>query len=218
MNTCSCTIGYTNGQYKLPDLPYDAVSLELFLDADTIRLHHDRHHAAYVNGANAAAASLQAIARGEAPSADAGAATRNLTFNLAGHMLHCIYWQSISPEPQSAPSGALAAALDSCFGGFESFCEQFRRIVLSIQGNGWGVLATDPLSKKLIILAVHSHQDALVSGIWPLMACDVWEHAYYLRYRNDRAAYVDAFIRHIDWAFVSASYNRLLTPCNHEQD
>lgn len=218
MNTCSCTSVYAEGQYILPELPYTSEELAPLLDADTLCLHHDRHHAAYVKGANEAAATLSAIARGERPLSEAPYATQQLTFNLSGHVLHSVYWKSISPEPQSGPMGELARSIQAEFGSTEDFLRLFRSITLSIQGNGWGVLGVDSLSRRLMICAVLRHQDALVAGFRPLMVCDVWEHAYYLRYRNDRVAYVDAFLRHLDWEGMSLRYNKHCCRRHEQQD
>ena len=118
MNTCSCTKADGRRPYELPDLPYGAGELEPLLDAETLCLHHDRHHAAYVAGANAALETLRGIARDDIPETEAADATRRLCFHLSGHLLHCLYWRSMAPEPRSAPSAELIAALDAQYGSF----------------------------------------------------------------------------------------------------
>lgn len=190
---------YEKGRYVLPPLPFDAAAVESFLDAETVQLHHDRHHQAYVDGANKAADTLQRIAAGEVPETMAMAATGDLAFHLSGHMLHSLYWQSLSPEIQPAPEGAFAEAVHASFGSFEGLKKVFRTVALGVQGSGWAVLGMDKASRLLRVLAVAKHQDALLPMFRPVLACDVWEHAYYLRYQNNRAAYVDAVMQHLNW-------------------
>lgn len=218
MNTCSCTKADGRRPYELPDLPYGAGELEPLLDAETLCLHHDRHHAAYVAGANAALETLRGIARDDIPETEAADATRRLCFHLSGHLLHCLYWRSMAPEPRSAPSAELIAALDAQYGSFDAFCRLFRGVTLGIQGNGWGVLGYEPVGGRLLLCGVYHHQDAFIAGLQPLLVCDVWEHAYYLRYCNNRTAYVDAFMRQIDWLSVSERFNKVTCVTNHEND
>ena len=206
MSIHCCKEGYEGGCYVLPPLPFDVSAYEPLLDEKTVRLHHDIHHAAYVVGANNALSELRAIAQGEGKVNATSCATDNLAFNLGGHLLHCLYWHSLCSVEQT-PGLELMEALQSQFGSMEGFFRIFRAAALGIQGSGWALLARECLSKRLIVLSVHRHQDALVSGIKPLLACDVWEHAYYLRYQNNRAAYVDAFLRHINWKWVTEQFN-----------
>ena len=205
------TCGYEDGRYVLPPLPYAAVALEPLLDEDTVLLHHDKHHAAYVAGANAAAETLRRISAGDLAAEAAPAAADLLAFNLGGHILHCLYWHSISPTPQGAPDGELADAINRTFGSYEGFLSLFRSITLAVQGSGWGVLGVDPVSGKLSIMGTRRHQDVMLPGFVPLIACDVWEHAYYLRYRNNRAGYIDTFLDYIDW---EKAKKRLISICH----
>ena len=205
------TCGYEDGRYVLPPLPYAAVALEPLLDEDTVLLHHDKHHAAYVAGANAAAETLRRISAGDLAAEAAPAAADLLAFNLGGHILHCLYWHSISPTPQGAPDGELADAINRSFGSYEGFLSLFRSITLAVQGSGWGVLGVDPVSGKLSIMGTRRHQDVMLPGFVPLIACDVWEHAYYLRYRNNRAGYIDTFLDYIDW---EKAKKRLISICH----
>lgn len=194
--------GYKDGRYVLPPLPYAAVELAPVLDEETVLLHHDKHHAAYVAGANAAAETLRRVAEGDLAAEAAPDATQLLAFNLGGHILHCLYWQSLSPEPQDGPSGSLADAINCSFGSYDGFVKIFRAVTMAVQGSGWGMLAVDPASGLLRVVGICKHQDVLVPGMEPLLACDVWEHAYYLRYHNNRAGYLDAFMQHINWKNV----------------
>lgn len=193
------TCGYEEGRYVLPPLPYPPASLEPLLDEETVLLHHDKHHAAYVSGANAAADTLQRVATGELAAEEAPYAARLLAFNLGGHILHCLYWESITGATVGAPEGRLADAINHSFGNMEGFEKTFRAVTMGVQGSGWGVVGMDPVSGLLRIFGIERHHDILAPGFEPILACDVWEHAYYLRYHNNRAGYVDSFLKHIDW-------------------
>lgn len=195
----------------LPPLPYAPVALAPLLDEDTVLLHHDKHHAAYVAGANAAAETLRRISAGDLAPEAAPAAAELLAFNLGGHILHCLYWHSISPSPQGGPSGAMADAINHSFGSYDGFLSLFRSITLAVQGSGWGVLGVEPMSGKLCMMGTRRHQDVLLPGFEPLIACDVWEHAYYLRYHNNRAGYIDTFLDYIDW---EKAKKRLISICH----
>jgi len=199
-----------DGQYVLPALPYDSSALEAFLDEETVKLHHDRHHAAYVAGANQAAKLLREIALGEKDASLATSATQALAFHLSGHVLHSLYWESIAPHPQSKFEGTLSDAINSSFGSYDGFLNVFKSVTLSLQGSGWGVLGLDIASGNLIICAVEKHQNSFIPGFQALIACDVWEHAYYLRYKNNRAAYIEAFVNQIDWSSAQKRYQLLM--------
>ena len=207
---CLCD-GYENGHYVLPPLPYDAAALEPLLDVETVVLHHSRHHAAYVAGANAAAELMRQVAAGDQPETMAAVAAHNLAFNLAGHVLHTLYWGNLSPMQGGRPEGVLADAINFSFGSYEGFVRMFRSAALGVQGSGWTLLAKDAVSRRLVVLAVHRHQDALLPCMRPLLVCDVWEHAYYLRYCNNRAGYVDAFLNQVCWHTVAKRFHS-----NHE--
>ncbi len=203
MDTICLRDGYADGQYILPPLPYDVTALEPFLDAETLRLHHDAHHAAYVAGANAALAQQRSMSS----AGISAAVAQSLAFNLAGHMLHTLYWGNLSPQAGQRPCGELARVIDSEFGSYSDFAQLFRNVATGVQGSGWAVLAKDAVSHRLVVLAAQKHQDALLPRMRPLLVCDVWEHAYYLRYRNNRAAYVDAFMDQICWHTVCQRYH-----------
>ena len=207
MDTICLCDGYADGRYVLPPLPYDVAALDPLLDAETVQLHYARHHAAYVDGANAAVEMMRQVALGELPEKSAVAAANHLAFNLAGHMLHTLYWGNISPTPGQSPCGELADAINTAFGSYDGFVRMFRAAALGVQGSGWAVLAKDAMSHRLVVLAAHKHQDALLPRMRPLLVCDVWEHAYYLRYRNNRAVYVDAFMNQICWHAVCRRFN-----------
>lgn len=203
MDTICLRDGYADGQYILPPLPYDVTALEPFLDAETLRLHHDAHHAAYVAGANAALAQQRSMSS----AGTSAAVAQSLAFNLAGHMLHTLYWGNLSPQAGQRPCGELASVIDSEFGSYSDFAQLFRNVATGVQGSGWAVLAKDAVSHRLVVLAAQKHQDALLPRMRPLLVCDVWEHAYYLRYRNNRAAYVETFMNQICWHTVCQRYH-----------
>ena len=186
------TIGYADGKYVLPPLPYAYDALEPMLDEKTVRIHHDKHHAAYVAGANAAAEKLREIADGKL---DASATTnwvRNLSFNASGHVLHTIYWTNMTPDPKKEPQGPLVDAIKEKFGSLEAMMKEFKAASQGVEGSGWGILGVDPISKTLVICGAEKHQNLEIPGLVPILVCDVWEHAYYLDYQNRRPDYVQA--------------------------
>ncbi len=200
------THAFRADHYTLPPLPYEADALAPYIDETTVLLHYEKHHAAYVNGANEAQDMLRRIAQGDLPPSIAPAATLRLAFNLGGHILHTLYWENLAPPTGSEPSGALAEALCSSFGSVDGFMRVFRSATMAVQGSGWGVLGVEPVSHRLVVCAVQKHQDALLPGFKPLLVCDVWEHAYYLPYQNNRSAYLDAFFHLINWEVVASRF------------
>ncbi len=204
-STCHLN-GYASEGYTLPALGYDASALENFLDRETVHLHHQKHHAAYVHGANLATAQLREIADGSLPLVMARIVTQHLTFHVAGHILHSIYWKSISPMPHNTPEGTLAEAIARTFGSYEHFLRLFTQLASSVQGSGWVVLGVEGLSQQLSLATLHQHQQELPPCFIPLIACDLWEHAYYLRYHNDRERYIAAFVAQLDWTYAQQQY------------
>jgi len=191
--------------YTLPDLPYDYSALEPAISGQILELHHGKHHAAYVKGAND---TLDALA--EARSAGAFGALvgleKTLAFNLSGHILHSLYWQNLSPNGGGEPVGALLAAINEGFGGFDVFKAQLSAATTGVQGSGWGVLTWEPLGKQLIVSQIYDHHANVTVGSAPLLALDAWEHAYYLQYKNVRADYVAKIWDVINWTDVSARF------------
>jgi len=186
--------------YTLPPLPYK--SLEPVIDDETLALHHDKHHAGYVKGANGAIEALEK-ARASSDYATIKHWERALAFHGSGHVLHTLYWTSMWPGGRGQPSADLAKAIDASFGGKGTMLSQFAAATKAVEASGWGVLAWEPVGKRLIVLQAERHQDLTVWGCVPLLVCDVWEHAYYLKYRNKRADYVDAWMGIIDWESAS---------------
>jgi len=194
--------------YMLPPLPYK--SLEPIIDDATLALHHDKHHAGYVKGANAALDAL-AKAREAGDFALVKHWERELAFHASGHVLHTLYWTSMRPGGRGEPSAALAQAMEASFGSREKMLAQFAAATKAVEGSGWGVLAWEPLSKRLVALQVEKHQDLTIWGCVPILVCDVWEHAYYLKYQNRRADYVGAMLSIIDWQSVSERFAQATT-------
>jgi len=191
--------------YELPPLPYAYNALEPTLSEQLLRVHHDRHHAGYVNGLNRTLAAL-----GEARAAGDFSAirtlSRNLAFHASGHVLHSLYWASMRPGREGQPRGTLRRALERDFGSLEKFRSQFAAAAKAVEGSGWAALVHEPLGNRLLVLQVQNHQNLAIWGSVPLLVCDVWEHAYYLQYANNRGAYVDAFSKIIDWDGVARRY------------
>lgn len=199
-------IGFKDGDYVLPPLPYAYDALEPFIDEQTMRLHHDIHHAGYVRGANRALEKLRSIATGEGDRPYSKHWAREMAFHGSGHAMHVLFWNCMSPDGGGVAKGPLAKAIRLSFGSFEGFTELFRAVSGSVEGSGWGILGYESLSGGLIVIQAEKHQNLTVQGITPLLAVDVWEHAYYLKYQNKRADYVKAFMKVINWDYVGARY------------
>ncbi|MFD1507683.1 superoxide dismutase [Georgenia yuyongxinii] len=193
--------------YTLPDLPYDYAALEPHISGKIMELHHDKHHKAYVDGANAALDKL-AAARESGDLAAVNLFEKNLAFNLGGHVNHTVFWNNLSPEGGGEPEGELAEAIKDGFGDFEKFKNHFTANATSIQGSGWSVLAYDSISKKLVIFQLFDQQGNVPVGTLPLLMLDMWEHAFYLDYLNVKADYVKAFWNIVNWQDVTARLSR----------
>lgn len=197
---------YTDGKYVLPPLPYAYNALEPAIDEQTMRLHHDRHHLSYVTGLNKALDSL-AAARTSGDFSLVKHWERELAFHGSGHFLHTIFWQNMGPNAGGTPSGALASALSRDFGSFNAFKAHFGAAAKAVEASGWGILAYEPHARKLIISQAEKHQNLTEWGVIPLLVLDVWEHAYYLRYQNDRAKYVDSWWSVVNWRDVQNRFD-----------
>ncbi|AUH42114.1 superoxide dismutase [Streptomyces sp. CMB-StM0423] len=191
--------------YALPDLPYDYAALEPAITGQILELHHAKHHAAYVKGANDTLEQL-AEARDKEQFGNLVGLEKTYAFNLSGHVLHTIFWENLSPDGGDRPDGALGEAIEEHLGGFEAFRKQLSAATASVQGSGWGVLAWEPLGKRLIIEQVYDHHGNVGQGSTPLLVFDAWEHAYYLQYKNVRPDYVQKLWDLVNWDDVSARY------------
>jgi superoxide dismutase, Fe-Mn family len=191
--------------YTLGDLPYAYDALAPFISEETMTLHHDRHHAAYVKAANE---TIERLAHAE-PWQVAGL-ERALAFNVSGHGLHTLFWESMSPEASQKPSGLLADAIDTSFGSLENFHARFKAALTTLQGSGWALLVFEPLSAQLQIVQVANHDGSVLVGAAPILAADGWEHAYYVDYRNDRVTWAETFTHVTDWAGAARRYEHVL--------
>jgi superoxide dismutase, Fe-Mn family len=197
--------------HELPALPYEYNALEPHIDEQTLRLHHDKHHKAYVDGLNNAETKLQE-AREKADFALAKHWTRELAFHGSGHVLHSLYWSVMAPSGKGGggkPDVEFLRRLETDFGSFEIFYKQFSATAFAVEGSGWAILAASPLAKKLEILTAEKHQDLTQWGCIPILAVDVWEHAYYLKYQNRRADYIAAWWNVINWPEVARRWAAL---------
>lgn len=189
--------------YELPELPYGHDALEPLVSREILELHHGAHHAAYVKGANETLAKLEDARQGRRFDY-IGQLEKSLAFNLSGHVLHSLLWKNLKPDGGGEPVGELAAELKKNFGSFEAFKDQLTAAAASVQGSGWGALSWEPLGKRLLVEQVYDHQGNTGNATLPLLVVDMWEHAYYLQYRNRKAAWLDAFWKLVNWADVSA--------------
>lgn len=190
-----------SGEYELPPLPYAYDALEPHIDAQTMRLHHDIHHAGYVKGLNNATKQVQnALESGDFSLIKHW--ERELAFHGAGHFLHTIFWQIMGPNPGKR-SKTLNDYIAKSFGSYEAFEKLFFNATKSVEGSGWGLLAYEPHADKLVVLQAEKHHNQSQWVSVPILACDVWEHAYYLKYQNKRGDYVKEFMKVINWEKVS---------------
>lgn len=190
-----------DGPYTLPDLPYDHAALEPHVSGQIMELHHGKHHAAYVKGANTALEQLE-----EARAAgDYGLITKletDLAFNVAGHVLHSLFWQNLGPHG-GRPEGELAEQLDKDFGGFDRFQAHFNAAATSVQGSGWALASWEPTAERIIVQQIRDHQHNHAQGAVPLLTFDAWEHAFYLQYKNVKADFFDALWNVVNWEDVA---------------
>jgi Fe-Mn family superoxide dismutase len=192
--------------YSLPPLPFAHDALEPWCSAETLALHHDKHHGTYVTEANTAAEALTTVDPHDTPRL-AGLQSA-LTFNLAGHVMHSLFWDSLDPA-SDGPGEEMHDQLVADFGSVERFNDLITAACVGVHGSGWGVLRADPVTGALGVSAVHDHQSEHVAGSTTLAVIDVWEHAYYLTHRNERAKWVAAAVQHLNWANIAQRYSRV---------
>ena len=195
--------------FSVPDLPYDYDALEPHIDEATMRVHHDKHHQAYVDKANGALEGTEWADREvedvlqnlDSLPADKQGPVRN---NGGGHYNHSLFWQMLSPDGGGAPSGDLGAAIDSAFGSFDEFKTKFKEAGIGQFGSGWAWLVKD--GDGVAIVKTPNQDSPISDGKTPLLGCDVWEHAYYLKYQNKRPDYIDAFWNVVNWDYVAERF------------
>jgi Fe-Mn family superoxide dismutase len=197
--------------YEVPDLPYSYDALEPHIDEATMKVHHDKHHQAYVDKANAALEGTEWADREvedvlkalDSLPADKQGPVRN---NAGGHYNHSLFWEMMSPDGGGEPEGDLAAAIDEAFGSFDAFKEEFKNAGINRFGSGWAWLVWD--GSGLAVVSTANQDSPISDGQVPLLGADVWEHAYYLNYQNRRPDYLDAFWNVVDWDYVADRLNQ----------
>ncbi|MBN1362902.1 MAG: superoxide dismutase [Sedimentisphaerales bacterium] len=193
---------YGDGAYTLPPLPYGYDALAPLYEEKTLRIHHDRHHAGYVRGLNSTLDKLEA-ARKSNDFGSIKALSRDLAFHGSGHVLHTLFWNSMSPDKPDVPD-SLGEHLSKSFGSVDAARSQFAAATKAVEASGWGILAYEPIADRLLIFQAEKHQNLTMWGVVPLLVCDVWEHAYYLQYANNRGEWVDSFMKMANWPFAAA--------------
>jgi superoxide dismutase, Fe-Mn family len=201
--------------YELPALPYDYSALEPHYSARQVELHHDKHHAAYVKGANdtleqfvefrSDGAKNQQVLRG---------LERSLAFNVSGHLLHSVFWPSMSPDGGGDPEGELKAAIEDAFGSCDNFKSQMNLATTTLFGSGWGALVWEPLAGRVLVEQIYDHQSNMSPSNLPLLVIDGWEHAYYLQYENRKDDWVQAFWQIVNWERVAARLEHVRNAVN----
>ncbi len=196
--------------YALPQLPYQYGELQPYISQEQLTLHHQKHHQAYVNSANAILERLDK-ARKEGADFDVKATLKELSFHIGGHLLHSLFWPNMAPSGKGGgnPTGALGTALEKEFGSFERFKKEFSLAATSVEGSGWAALSFCRQTNRPIIMQIEKHNTNVYPMFAILMVIDVWEHAYYLDYRNERAKFVDAFWNIVNWDEASKRLERI---------
>ena len=197
--------------YVLPKLPYGYEDLEPYISEEQLKIHHEKHHQGYVNGANSIFEQLEK-ARKQGIDLDIKSTLKALSFNIGGHILHSLFWPCLAPSGIGGgePSGILGNALKKEFGSFERFKSEFAQAAASVEGSGWAALSFCKQTNRPIIMQVEKHNTNIYPTFRILMVLDVWEHAYYLDYKNARAKFVDAFWNIVNWNEINKRLQELL--------
>ena len=201
-----------NKFYALPELPYGLKDLEPYISEHQLTIHHQKHHQAYVNGANTILQKLDK-ARKENADLDVKSTLKELSFNIGGHLLHSLFWGNLAPAGKGGggkPSGALGDALEKEFGSFDRFKKEFTLAATSVEGSGWAALTWCRQTGRPIIMQVEKHNTNVYPMFRILMVLDVFEHAYYIDYKNDRAKFVEAFWNIVNWDEVNERLREIL--------
>ena len=193
--------------YALPDLQYDYGALEPHISGKIMELHHDKHHAGYVKGANTALERL-AEAREKRDFSTIAAHEKALAFNVSGHVLHSMFWRNLAPRRGGRPEGELADAISRDFGSFDAFQSQINAVAGSIMGSGWAALVWEPLAERLVTVQIYDHQANVTQAGTPLLVLDAWEHAFYLQYQNRKTEFFEAVWNVWNWEDVAERFAR----------
>ena len=197
--------------YTLPKLPYDYSDLAPNISEEQLRIHHTKHHQGYVNNINAAFEKLDKAIK-EGTDIDRKAFWKDVSFNLGGHVLHSLFWPNMAPAGKGggSPGGKLADLINISFGSLERFKKEFTQTANTAEGSGWAALTFSPESNRLAIMQIEKHNVNVFPNHSILMVLDVWEHAYYLDYKNERPKFVEAFWNIINWNEVSKRLEKLI--------
>jgi len=197
--------------YSLPKLPYEYKDLEPYISEEQLKIHHSKHHQAYINGANAILEKLDK-ARKEDTALDIRATLKELSFNIGGHVLHSLFWGNLAPTGKGGgkPGGVFGETVETEFGSFERFKREFTQAAISVEGSGWAALTLCKETNRPIIMQIEKHNTNIYPMFRILMVLDVFEHAYYLDYKNERAKFVDAFWNIVNWDEVNRRLEELL--------
>jgi len=200
-----------NKFYVLPKLPYDYKDLIPYVSEEQMRIHHTKHHQAYVNGANAILQKLD-NARKENADLDIKSTLKELSFNIGGHVLHSLFWGNLAPTGKGGgkPSGILSDVIEKEFRSFERFKKEFSQAAVSVEGSGWAALSFCRQTNRPLITQIEKHNNNAYPMFRILMVLDVFEHAYYIDYKNERAKFVEAFWNIVNWDAVNKRLEELL--------
>jgi superoxide dismutase, Fe-Mn family len=193
--------------YTLPDLPYDYGALEPHISGRIMELHHGKHHAAYVKGANTALQRLHDL-REKGDFTAISMLEKSLAFNVSGHVLHSVFWTNLSPDGGGEPDGLFGDLVTQTFGAFAAFRQQMTEAVSTLQGSGWALASWEPVAGRIVVQQVYDHQGNHGQGTVPLLAIDGWEHAFYLQYENRKAEFFEAIWNVVNWADVTERFER----------
>ena len=197
--------------YEWPKLPYGYKELEPYISEEQLKIHHQKHHQSYVNGANAILEKLNSTRKDESE-LDMKSILKALSFNIGGHVLHSLFWPNLAPfsEGDREPGGVIGDVLEQEFGSFDRFKKEFTQAAASVEGSGWAALTYCRQTNRPIIMQIEKHNTHVYPMFRILMVLDVWEHAYYLDYKNDRGKFIDAFWNIVNWDSVNKRLEELL--------
>jgi len=198
--------------YSLPNLPYEYNALAPYITEDQLRIHHQKHHNAYAEGASAIFKKME-NARAENANLDMKANLKELSFHIGGFLLHSMFWNNLAPANNGGgePDGLLLEAIENEFGSFERFQNEFTKTALSVEGSGWAILTYCEYTRRPLLMQVEKHNMNVYPNFKILLLLDVWEHAYYIDYKNDRAKYIDAFWNIVNWKKIEERFGRLVS-------
>ena len=188
--------------YALPDLSYEFNALEPYISEEQLKVHHDKHHKAYVDGANKILENLDS-ARDNDNILDMKCTLKSLSWNQGGHVLHSLYWENLSPNGGGEPDGKIKEMIENEFWGFDRFKREFNATAMSVEGSGWAVLAYCKKTNRPVIMQIEKHNTNITPMFEILLVLDMFEHAYYIDYKNEKGKYVEAFWNIVDWAKVN---------------